>query len=63
MMMIPEENFHKKAQELLADIESARELFEELETALLELKERPEDIELVGRVFRAIDNLKGGGKR
>jgi len=63
MMTMSEDNCHKEAQTLLADIELAQKLFAELEAALLELKEQPENVELVSRVFRSIDNLKGGGKR
>jgi len=63
MMTIPEDNCHEEAKALLADIELAQKLFAELEAALLELKEKPEDIERVNRVFRSIDNLKGGSKR
>ena len=50
-MSTPEETFQEEAQELLAD----------LEAALLELEEQPEDPELVDRVFRAMHTLKGGG--
>ncbi len=41
--------------------EEAREILVELETALLELNENRGDIELVGRVFRALHTLKGSG--
>ncbi len=41
--------------------EEARELLSELETSLLELEERPDDQELVGRVFRAMHTIKGSG--
>jgi two-component system chemotaxis sensor kinase CheA len=41
--------------------EEAREILVELESALLELNENPEDMELVGRVFRALHTLKGSG--
>jgi len=61
-MTIPEDTFREEVQALLADSDMAQELFAELESALQALKERPEDIELAGRVFRAIDKLKGGGK-
>jgi two-component system chemotaxis sensor kinase CheA len=43
------ETFHSETQELLT----------ELESALLELEENPEDHELVGRVFRALHTIKG----
>ncbi len=42
-------------------IEEATELLGELETALLELEENPDDMELVGRVFRAMHTIKGSG--
>ncbi|MBN2233027.1 MAG: chemotaxis protein CheA [Deltaproteobacteria bacterium] len=41
--------------------EEAFELLAELETALMELEESPEDIDLVGRVFRAMHTIKGSG--
>ncbi len=41
--------------------EEARELLGELETALLELEETPDDMETVGRVFRALHTIKGSG--
>jgi two-component system chemotaxis sensor kinase CheA len=41
--------------------EEARELLVELEMVLLELNERREDGELVGRVFRALHTIKGSG--
>jgi two-component system chemotaxis sensor kinase CheA len=41
--------------------EEARELLTELETSLLELEERPEDTDLIGRVFRAMHTIKGSG--
>lgn len=45
-----------------AFIEEAREeLLPELESALLELGEAPEDMELINRVFRALHTLKGSG--
>jgi len=61
-MTIPEDTFREEVQALLADSDMAQALFAELESALQALKERPEDIELAGRVFRVIDKLKGGGK-
>ena len=39
--------------------EEAEELLEELELALLELEERPDDMETVGQVFRSIHTIKG----
>ena len=41
--------------------EEAYELLTELETSLLELEERPDDTEVVGRVFRAMHTIKGSG--
>jgi two-component system chemotaxis sensor kinase CheA len=41
--------------------EEAYELLTELETALLELEDSPDDMELIGRVFRAMHTLKGCG--
>jgi two-component system chemotaxis sensor kinase CheA len=41
--------------------EEAREILVELEAALLELNENPGDLELVGRVFRALHTIKGSG--
>ncbi|BBD07498.1 chemotaxis protein CheA [Desulfovibrio ferrophilus] len=44
-----------------AFLEEANELLAELETALLELEDTPEDSELVDRVFRAMHTIKGSG--
>ena len=41
--------------------EEARELLTELETSLLELEERPDDNDLINRVFRAMHTIKGSG--
>jgi len=41
--------------------EEAREILVDLEAALLELNENRGDIELVGRVFRALHTIKGSG--
>ena len=41
--------------------EEAYELLAELEEAFLELEERPDDADLVGRVFRAMHTIKGSG--
>jgi two-component system chemotaxis sensor kinase CheA len=49
----------KKAEKAFR--EEAYELLAELETALLELEETPGDMELVGRIFRALHTLKGTG--
>ncbi|HEY1338223.1 MAG TPA: chemotaxis protein CheA [Bryobacteraceae bacterium] len=42
-------------------LEEASELLRELEGALLELEQSPNDPELVGRVFRALHTIKGSG--
>lgn len=39
----------------------ALELLAELETSLLAMEEAPEDMELIGRVFRALHTIKGSG--
>jgi len=44
-----------------AFIEEAFELLTDLEAALLELEEAPDDSELIGRVFRALHTIKGSG--
>jgi len=41
--------------------EEGREILVDIESGLLELNERPEDSELVSRVFRALHTLKGSG--
>lgn len=41
--------------------EEARELLVELESALLELDQKPDDREIVGRAFRALHTIKGSG--
>ena len=41
--------------------EEAHELLSELESSLLELESSPEDMELVGRIFRAMHTIKGSG--
>jgi two-component system chemotaxis sensor kinase CheA len=41
--------------------EEAYELLAELETSLLALEEAPDDVELIGRVFRALHTIKGSG--
>jgi len=41
--------------------EEAYELLSELESSLLELEEMPDDIDLIGRVFRAMHTIKGSG--
>ncbi len=41
--------------------EEAFELLVELESALLELEEHPEEKELIGRTFRAMHTIKGSG--
>ncbi len=41
--------------------EEANELLSELETALLDLEETPNDMDLIGRIFRAMHTIKGSG--
>lgn len=41
--------------------EEAREIFVDLEAALLELNQAHEDMELIGRVFRGMHTIKGSG--
>ena len=41
--------------------EEAYELLSELEDSLLELEETPTDMDLIGRVFRAMHTIKGSG--
>src|SRR5580692_10090894 len=41
--------------------EEGREVLADLESALLELNESRGDLELVGRVFRALHTIKGSG--
>jgi len=41
--------------------EEAREILVELESSLLALNKNPQDIELVGRVFRSMHTIKGSG--
>ncbi len=41
--------------------EEAFELLSELEASLLEMEERPDDQEIIGRVFRAMHTIKGSG--
>jgi two-component system chemotaxis sensor kinase CheA len=50
---------HEQMQQ--AFLEEAGDLLPELESALLELDERPEDSELINRVFRALHTIKGSG--
>ncbi len=45
----------------LAFLEEAGDLLSEMESALLELESRPEDRDLVDRVFRAMHTIKGSG--
>ncbi len=41
--------------------EEALELLAELQDGLLELEERPADMETIGRIFRAVHTIKGSG--
>lgn len=51
MSETPQQAFREEAEELLASLESA----------LLELEERPTDLDVVGQVFRAMHTIKGSG--
>jgi two-component system chemotaxis sensor kinase CheA len=51
----------KADQFKIAFREEGREVLVDLESALLELNENRSDIELVGRVFRALHTIKGSG--
>jgi two-component system chemotaxis sensor kinase CheA len=42
-------------------IDEAAELLCDLEVSLLELEEKPQDAELIGRIFRALHTIKGSG--
>ena len=42
-------------------IEEARELLTDLESSLLELENDPGDVEVVGKIFRALHTIKGSG--
>jgi len=42
-------------------VEEAHELLSDLEFCLLELEEKPNDSELIGRAFRAMHTIKGSG--
>ncbi len=44
-----------------AFIEEANELLSDLESSLLELEKSPGDLDLVGRIFRAMHTIKGSG--
>jgi two-component system chemotaxis sensor kinase CheA len=41
--------------------EEARELLADMESALMEMEERPDDGELIARAFRALHTIKGSG--
>ena len=41
--------------------EEAYELLSELESALLELEEQPDNMEIIGQIFRAMHTIKGSG--
>ncbi len=51
MISSHQEVFREEAAELLAD----------LENALVDLEKEPEDIDLIGRIFRAMHTIKGSG--
>jgi two-component system chemotaxis sensor kinase CheA len=42
-------------------IDEAAELLSDLEVSLLALEERPDDAELIGRIFRGLHTIKGSG--
>ncbi len=42
-------------------LQEANELLYELESQLLELEQNPDDLDLVGRIFRALHTIKGSG--
>jgi two-component system chemotaxis sensor kinase CheA len=44
-----------------AFLEEAYELLAELETTLLELEDTPDDLDIIGRIFRAMHTIKGSG--
>ena len=44
-----------------AYLEEAYELLAELEDALIELEQRPDDRDLIDRIFRAMHTIKGSG--
>jgi two-component system, chemotaxis family, sensor kinase CheA len=48
-------------QHIAVYLEEAVELLAELEISLLDLEERPDDKELINRVFRAMHTIKGSG--
>jgi len=50
-----------KDQHKQAFMEEAYELLTELESSLLELEDAPEDMDIIGRVFRAMHTIKGSG--
>jgi two-component system chemotaxis sensor kinase CheA len=54
-----EENIVDKLRETFKD--EAYELLTELEAGLLELEKNPDDMEQIGRVFRAMHTIKGSG--
>ena len=51
MQDLPQQAFKEEAYELLS----------ELEDSLLELEEQPDDMDMVGKVFRAMHTIKGSG--
>lgn len=51
MQELPQQAFKEEAVELLS----------ELEDSLLELEEQPDDMDIIGKVFRAMHTLKGSG--
>ena len=51
MQELPQQAFKEEAYELLS----------ELEDSLLELEEQPDDMDVIGKVFRAMHTIKGSG--
>ena len=58
----PDDSMDEVLQSLIGGFrDEARELLGDMESALMELEERPEDGELVARAFRALHTIKGNG--
>ena len=52
--------FSEDMQEIVESfVVETREIFEQLDTDLIELEQRPDDAELVNRIFRAVHTVKG----
>ncbi len=58
----PDDSMDEVLQSLIGGFrDEARELLGDMESALMELEERPDDGELVARAFRALHTIKGNG--